>query len=464
VSNTPNRPVRALAVWLALAGLALPAPLWAADVETHTLPNGLKVVLKEEHKAPVISFQVWYNVGSRNEQVGRTGLSHMLEHMMFKGTKRRAVGDYARIVARNGGNENAFTSRDYTAYFMNWAPEHLPLSVDLEADRMTGLVVDPQQFKLEREVVEEERRMRIDDNPVMTTVEQMYATAYMAHPYGNPVIGWMSDLDRLTADDLVAYYRRYYAPDNATVVVVGDFDAAEALAEIEKGFGPLPAAQAPPEVRAQEPPQAGERRIIVRKQAQLPFVLLGYHTPNWQSPDAYPLAVLARLLFEGKRSRIYQRLIYADQVAVDGGGEYDPLSVDPQLFYFYATVAPGHTTDEAEQAIYDEVARLQAEPPDDRELARARNQVEAGYVLAQDSVFYQAMHLGEAETVGAGVDYAERFPERIRQVTAEDVRRVAAKYLVPDNRTVAVLAPEPAPGSGEGPQAEPGGPGPEGGM
>jgi zinc protease len=451
VSNTPNRPVRALAVWLALAGLALPAPLWAADVETHTLPNGLKVVLKEEHKAPVISFQVWYNVGSRNEQVGRTGLSHMLEHMMFKGTKRRAVGDYARIVARNGGNENAFTSRDYTAYFMNWAPEHLPLSVDLEADRMTGLVVDPQQFKLEREVVEEERRMRIDDNPVMTTVEQMYATAYMAHPYGNPVIGWMTDIDQYTAHDAAAHYRRYYEPNNATVVVVGDFDPKEALAEIEKGFGVLPAGDPPPAVRSEEPPQAGERRIVVRKEAQLPFVFLGYHTPNWKSPDAYPLAVLAHILFEGKSSRIYQRLIYTDQIAVDGGGEYEPVSTDPQLFYFYATVAPGKTTGEVEKAIYEEVARLQQEPPDDRELQRAKNQVEAGYVLAQDSVFYQAMQIGEAETTGAGVQYVDTFPARIRAVTAEDVRRVAEKYLTTGNRTVALLEPLPSKGGdGEG--------------
>jgi len=454
VISTPIRSFRALAAWPALAIvalLALPAaPAWAGNVQTHTLPNGLKVVLKEEHKAPVISFQVWYKVGSRNEQVGHTGLSHMLEHMMFKGTARRGVGDYARIVARNGGNENAFTSRDYTAYFMNWAPDHLPLSVDLEADRMTGLIIDPQQFKLEREVVEEERRMRIDDSPVMTTVEQMYAAAYMAHPYGNPVIGWMTDIDQYTAADAEGHYRRYYEPNNATVVVVGDFDPAKALAEIEKGFGPLPAGEAPPAVRSKEPPQQGERRIVVHKEAQLPFVFLGYHTPNWQSDDAYPLAVLARILFEGKSSRIYQRLIYTDQIAVDQGGEYEPVSTDPGLFYFYATVGPGKTTDQVERAIYEEVARLQKEPPDDRELTRAKNQVEAGYVLAQDSVFYQAMQIGEAETTGAGVDYVDKFPARIRQVTAEDVRRVAAQYLTEDNRTVAVLEPPPAPA----PQAE----------
>jgi len=401
------------------------------------------VVLKEEHKAPVISFQVWYKVGSRNEQIGRTGLSHMLEHMMFKGTARHGVGEYSRIVARNGGTENAFTSRDYTAYFANWSPEHLPLSVELESDRMANLALDPKQFTLEREVVREERRMRTDDNPIMATVEQMYAAAYMAHPYGIPVIGWMTDIAQFTRDDLEAHYRRYYEPDNATVVVVGDFKAADALKEIEKGFGPLPAGPAPPAVRAEEPAQQGERRIIVRREAQLPFVFLGYHTPNWESADAYPLAVLARILFEGKSSRIYQRLIYTDQIAVDSGGEYEPVSTDPGLFYFYAMAAPGKTPDQVEKAIYEEVARLQDGPAEAKELVRAKNQVEAGYVLAQDSVFYQAMQLGEAETTGAGVDYVEQFPKRIRRVTAADVQRVARKYLVADNRTVAVLVPEP---------------------
>jgi zinc protease len=426
--------------------LAAPAPALAADVTTHTLDNGLTVVLREEHKAPVISFQVWYKVGSRNEEPGLTGLSHMLEHMMFKGTSRRGVGEYARIVARNGGNENAFTSRDYTAYFMNWAPENLPLSVDLESDRMTGLIVDPQEFGLERDVVAEERRMRIDDNPIMSTMEQLYAAAFTAHPYGHPVIGWMSDIQGYTADDVAAYYKRYYEPDNATVVVVGDFDSDTALAAIEKGFGALPRGPGVPPVRSVEPAQPGERRVEVRREAQLPFVFLAWHVPDWRSEDAYPLAVLGRILFQGKRSRLYQRLIYTDQIAVDGGGDYDPLSTDPMLFYCYAAAAPGQTPEALEAALSDEIERLQKEPPDGRELARAKNQVEAEYLMAQDSVFYQAMQLGEAATVGAGVGYVEGFPKRIREVSAEDVRAVARRYLVPDGRTVAVLVPEAAPG------------------
>lgn len=442
----PCRPSRSLAGAVLCGLLALSAPAWGGKAEVHELPNGLKVVLLEEHKAPVISFQVWYRVGSRNEQAGRTGLAHFLEHLMFKGTDQLEEGEYARIVARNGGTENAFTSRDHTAYFMNWAPEHLPLSVDLESNRMTGLLLDAEGFDLEREVVREERRMRIDDSPIMSTVEQLYATAFLAHPYRRPVIGWMTDLEQLTRDDAYAFYKRYYAPNNATVVLVGDFDRKKALKEIERGFGPIPAAPAPPGVRAREPEQPGERRVTVRREAQLPFVLMGYHVPNWESPDAYPLAILARLLFEGKSSRLYQRLVFTDQIAVDVGGEYESLSIDPGLFYLYAVVAPGGSAEAAEAALTEEVARLQREPPDARELARAKNQVEAGYLLVQDSVYYRASQLGEAETAGAGVGYVEQFPQRIRKVTAEDVRRVAAKYLVPDHRTVAVLVPEdPAP-------------------
>ena len=421
-------------------GLAGPAP--AKELTHATLENGLKVILKEEHKAPVVSVQVWYRVGSRNEVGGKTGLSHLLEHMMFKGTDRYGKGEYSRTVAKYGGNENAFTSRDYTAYYMTWAPEHLPLSLDLEGDRMTGLLLDEAEFNTEREVVREERRLRIDDNPIYDTVEQLYATAFLAYPYRQPVIGWMSDLEGLTRDDARAHYRRFYNPANATLVVVGDFDSDDLLERVKNTLGAIPAGEVPDSAVSREPEQRGERRVTLSREARLPFLILGYHAPNWESPDAYPLIVLSRILFEGKSSRIYQRLIYGDRIAVDAGGSYDPLTVGPELFYFHATMAPGHTAREAETAIYEEVARLQAEAPTEKELARARNQVEASYLMAQDSVFYQAMKLGEAETVGAGVDYVDRFPERIRAVTGEDVLRVAAKYLTPNTRTVAELLPK----------------------
>lgn len=436
--------------WLLLAAglVALAAPAWAGPVRVERLDNGLTVVLKEEHKAPVASFQVWYNVGSRDEVGGLTGLSHLLEHMMFKGTARHGKGEYSRIVAKYGGSENAFTSRDYTAYYMNWAPEHLDLSVELEADRMVNVVIDPAEFNPERDVVAEERRLRIDDNPVYATVEQLYAIAYQAHPYRQPTIGWMDDLVRLPRDAAYAHYKRYYAPDNATVVVVGDFDSDRLLARIRDVMGALPPSGVIHDPVTAEPEQRGERRVILEREAQLPFLILGYHVPNWKSPDADALAVLSQILFEGKRSRIYQRLIYTDQSAVDASGDYDALSAYAPLFYFHAMVAPGKDPAAVESAIYEEVARLQATPPSERELERAKNQVEAGFLFAQDSVYYQAMQLGEAVTVGAGVDYITTFPARIRKVTAEDVRRVAAEYLRAANRTVALLTPT-APADGE---------------
>ena len=431
--------------WLfSLALLLLPETLLAGDIHKEVLPNGLTVILKEEHKAPVVSFQVWYKVGSMNEVGGKTGLSHLLEHMMFKGTQHRGKGEYSRIVAKYGGNENAFTSRDYTAYFMNWSPDHLGLSVELEADRMVNLLIDPQEFLLERDVVMEERRLRIDDNPVYATVEQLYAVAFLAHPYRQPTIGWMGDIKGLSYLDARTHYRRYYAPDNATVVVVGDFDTDTLLAQIKHTMGRLRPSGVSHDPVTREPKQAGERRLTLIREAKLPFIILGYPVPNWRSEDAPALVVLSKILFDGKRSRIYQRLTYTDQSAVDAGGDYEPISTDDSLFYFHAMVSPGYDVDTVEAAIYQEVERLRIQPPSERELERARNQVEASYLFAQDSVFYQAMRLGEAETVGAGVDYVTTFPEKIRKVTAADVMRVARTYLVPERRTVAIMSPKPS--------------------
>lgn len=443
-------PSKFTVLWLAMALCLTPLVAHAGKVQVHTLDNGLTVVLKEEHKAPVVSFQVWYQVGSMDEVTGATGLSHLLEHMMFKGTENHGKGEYSRLVARYGGDENAFTYRDYTAYFMNWSPQHLPLSVKLESDRMTGLLLDPDEFNLEREVVREERRMRVDDNPIFATIEQMYAAAFTAHPYRSPIIGWMTDLEQVTRDQAMTHYRRYYVPNNATVVVVGDFDADATLALIKKSFGPIPRAAHVPRVAVVEPQQYGERRVTLHRQAQLPFLFLGYPTPNWESDDAYALVVLSRILFEGERSRLYQRLVYNDRLAVDGGGAYEPLSADPGLFYFYAVMAPDKSSADAEAALYEEIERLQTEPPEKRELARAKNQVEADHIMGQDSVFYQAMMLGQAETVGAGSGYITSFPDRIRKVSGKDVMRVAKKYLTPRTRTVAVLVPEAPHASLEG--------------
>jgi zinc protease len=409
-------------------------------VTENVLPNGLKVLLKEEHKAPVITFQIWYKVGSRNETLGKTGKSHVLEHMMFKGAKKYGPKQFSQTVMRNGGNDNAFTSKDYTAYFENFAADRIGISLDLESDRMQNLLLDPKEFLSERNVVREERRMRYDDDPTSTMVEQMMATAFLSHPYQWPVIGWMADLGNLTRDDLVNHYKTYYAPNNATIVVVGDFDTKKLLPEIEKYFGSIPRGPEVPTVGAVEQKQLGERRIIVKKEAELPAIFSGYHTPDLKHPDSYALEVLQGILSSGKSSRLYRSLVYEKQIALYAGGEYDSISNDHNLFYVYAGVMPGKITEEVEKALYAEIEKLKTTPVMDEELQKAKNQIEASFIMGQDSVFYQAMLLGQYETV-ANWKLLEKYVENIRAVTKEDIQRVAKEYFSEDNRTVGILVP-----------------------
>jgi zinc protease len=410
------------------------------NVTEKVLPNGLKVLLKEEHKAPVVTFQIWYRVGSRNERLGTTGMSHLLEHMMFKGTKKHGPKTFSQTVQRNGGNDNAFTSRDYTAYFENFASDRIGISLDLESDRMQNLLIEPKEFLSEREVVKEERRMRTEDDPVNLMVEQMMSVAFSAHPYQWPVIGWMEDINSITRDDLYNHYRTYYAPNNATIVVVGDFDTKTLLPLIEKYFGTIPRGPAVPAVTAVEPKHLGERRVIVKKQAELPAVFAGYNVPTLKHPDSYALEVLQGVLSSGKSSRLYKSLVYEKQLALYAGGDYDNISADPNLFSVYAGVMPGKTTEEVEKALYAEIDKLKSEPITDEELQKAKNQIEASFIMGQDSMFYQAMLLGQFETV-ANWKLLETYVENIRAVTKKDVMRVTQEYFNEDNRTVGILIP-----------------------
>jgi zinc protease len=305
---------------------------------------------------------------------------------------------------------------------------------------MQNLLVDPKEFLSERAVVMEERRMRYEDDPTSTMVEQMMATAFMAHPYQWPVIGWMADLGNLTRDDLYHHYKTYYAPNNATIVVVGDFDTKKLLAEIEKYFGPIPRGPEVPKVGAREPEQLGERRIVVKKEAELPAVFAGYHVPNLKHPDSYALDVLQTILSTGKSSRIYRSLVYEKQLALYAGGDYDNITNDPNLFYVYAGVMPGKSADEVEKALYGEIEKLKAEPVSDEEIQKAKNQIEASFIMGQDSVFYQAMLLGQYETV-ASWELLEKYLDGIKAVTKPDIQRVAKGYFTENNRTVGILVP-----------------------
>jgi zinc protease len=406
------------------------------------LPNGLKVILLEDHKAPLVTFQVWYRVGSRNEEWGKTGLSHMLEHMMFKGTEKVGPGEFSRIIQESGGNENAFTSHDYTAYFENLSADRVQISIDLESDRMQNLLLREEDFRTERMVVMEERRLRTDDNPTAFLQEQVEATAFQLQPYHWPIIGWMEDIARFTLGDVKAHYRTYYHPVNALLVVVGDFKKEDLLPRIEKAFGPYPQGVPPNQKRDIDPKQTGERRIFVKKEAQLPSIVMGYHVPNLREPDSYALEVLAAILSAGKSSRFYQSLVREKRLVLSADADHSLLSRDPSLFYFSADLLPGKDVLEVEKALDQEVERLQRELVGQHELEKARNQLEASFVFGQDSLFYQAMLLAQFEISLSWRGIDDYIPS-IRKVSPEDIQRVAKQYLVPDNRTVGILVPLP---------------------
>jgi len=407
-----------------------------------TLDNGLRVLLEEDHRSPIVSFQMWYRVGSRNEARGATGIAHFLEHMMFKGTPTYGQGQFARLVEQNGGQDNAFTSQDVTSYYVNIASEKIGLVIDLESDRMQNLKLDPKDIASEREVVIEERRTRTEDDPGGFLGEEVSSIAFKSHSYQAPIIGWMEDIKRITPEEIRAFYKTYYMPNNAILVAVGDFKATELLAKIRAKFGRIPKGPPPPPVLAVEPPQNGERRVIVSKQAQLPIVYLGFHVPNQKSPDAFSLEMLSTILSEGRASRLYKRLVYEQQLALEAGGDYNYFSHDPGLFWFWGTPMPGHTPDEMEKALLAEMDRLKREPVTDEELQRAKNQVEATFVFQDDSVHRRAALLARFELIGGFAD-KDRFVERLRAVTAADVQRAAQTYFPDDKRNVGVLLPKP---------------------
>ena len=434
---------RLLGVLAVLSLLAASASGQSTDsVLAVTLDNGLRVLLLEDHRSPIVSFQMWYRVGSRNEQPGATGLAHFLEHMMFKGTPTYGPRQFAQLVEQNGGQDNAFTSQDVTSYYVNIAADRIDLVVDLEADRMQNLLLDAREINSEREVVIEERRTRTEDDPGGFLGEEVSSLAYKNHPYGHPIIGWVEDLRRITPEEIRAFYKTYYIPNNAILVAVGDFKASELLAKIKTRFGKIPKGATPPPVLAVEPVQNGERRVIVKKEAQLPIVYLGYHVPNQQSADAPALEMLSTILSGGRASRLYSRLVHERQIALEAGGDYSYFAFDPPLFWFWGTPMPGQTPETMEKALLEEMDRLRKERVTDEELTRARNQTEAAFVFQDDSVHRRAALLARFELIG-GYAGKDKFLDRLRAVTPDDVQRVARAYFADENKNVGVLIPRP---------------------
>lgn len=426
-----------LSLFLFLSSIA-PAQAQNFKVQEAALDNGLKVLLLEDHKSAVVTFQVWYRVGSRNEIDGRSGLAHFLEHMMFKGTKKMKPEEYSRIIAQNGGNSNAFTTQDHTVYFATMNRDKIGVEIELEADRMTNAVLD--DYESEKMVVMEERRLRTEDKPGAALGEVMGAVAYTVYPYRRPVIGWMSDILNLSGDDLRQFYKTYYAPNNAFIVVVGDFESQKILAKIKQEFGKIARGAEQPKVTLEEPPQKGERRVALKKVAELPLLSMYYHVPNLQNSDGFALDLLSVILASGRSSRLYQDLVYNKRIATGVDADYDGVSIGPAIFSFTAQVMPDKQQAEVESAIDKVVAQIRSEPVSDRELEKAKNQVEAAFVFGQDSIFGQALRIGQFESV-AKWQFINTYLPGIRAVTAADVLRVAKKYLDPDRRTVGTLVP-----------------------
>jgi len=429
----------------------LPLGVNSAETENQVhekiLKNGLKILVKEDRSSPVVVTQIWYKVGSSYEPNGITGISHMLEHMMFKGTKKYPAGEFSKIIAENGGNENAFTGQDYTAYFQTLEKSRLEISLKLEADRMRNLNLLKKELVKELEVVTEERRMRTDDKPHSKMYEHFMALAFSNSPYKNPVIGWSGDIAAYQVEDLNAWYRRWYAPNNATLVVVGDVEPNAVFALAEKYFSPIQAEKIKPLKPQTEIEQLGVRKMTLKLPAKLPYLLMGYKVPVLNTlkddSDAYALEVLAGILDGGNSARLSKHLVRGQQIAVSASAGYSLSSRLQDLLTLSGTPAEGKTVAELEAALKNEIKDLQTHLVSEEELQRIKAQVLAGAVYQQDSNFYQAMLLGMMETVGIGWQEVDRYVDKINQVTAKKIQEVAIKYLVEDHLSIAYLDPQP---------------------
>ncbi len=420
-----------------------------------TLPNGLRLIVDEDHRAPVAVVQVWYQVGSSYEHDGVTGVSHALEHMMFKGTKQHAEGEFSRIVAARGGRENAFTTDDYTVYFEEWAASNVALSFELEAERMRDLVIDDSEFAKEINVVLEERRLRTDDNPQSLAYEAALATAYQTSPYRYPTIGWESDIKNMTADDLRAWYQRWYGPNNAIVIVVGDVQADAVLALARQHFGPLAASDIPPPRPRPEVPQLGQKRLEIHSaKARLPYLVMAFKAPalglqahDAQAPawETYALDVLAETLAGDDSARLTSRLVRGRELAAGVSASYGSAARLETLFSLSSVPRDGVTLAALEQALLEEIAALEKDPPTATELERIKTQVVADDIFERDSMQHKASMIGGLAAIGLDWRLKDQYVANIQAITPEQVVAMAVKYLRPERLTVTHLLPEGTP-------------------
>jgi len=433
--------LRAVAVLLAAAGTIGAVRPPKLEYKLTTLPNGLTVVLEEDHSTPIVHLQLWYHVGSKNEKAGRTGFAHLFEHLMFKGSKNVSAEAHTSMVASVGGQSNAYTTDDETVFWETVPAQYLPMILWLEADRMATLKVDKDTFTNEREVVKEERRMRVDNQPYGRLNEIIYDQAFTVHPYKHATIGSMKDLEAASVEDVRDFYRTYYVPSNATLALVGDFDSAQAMQLITQYLGRVPKAEREvPRDIPKEPPQTKEKRVTLQQPWPLPAVVVAYHITNDGNPDSYPLHIAAKLLSDGQTSRIYQKLVYEKQLAVAAFGSAN-LIEDPNLFYAVAIVQPGKSPQEVTDVLIAELDRLKNEPISEHELQRTKNQFARDYILGRESNQQKAQTLAHALVIHSDIKTADGEFDIFQNITTADVQRVARTYFRPENRLVLTLMP-----------------------
>jgi zinc protease len=441
--------VRRWCVAAVLSAFAVHAPVTDAavrpprlDYTMTTLPNGLNVVFLEDHSTPIVHLQMWYHVGSKNERPGRTGFAHLFEHMMFKGSKNVDAEGHPSYISSVGGQSNAYTTEDATVFWETVPAQYLPLVLWLEADRLASLAIEEKTFKTEREVVKEERRMRVENQPYGRLQEIISDQAFTVHPYKHPVIGSMNDLQAASIHDVRDFFRTYYVPNNATAVLVGDFDTKEALSLVSQYLGRVPKSERPvPRDIPKEPTQTKERRVRLEENWPLPVVVVAHHITYDGNPDSYPLHIASKILSDGQSSRIYRKLVYETGIALAafGGGN---IIEDPNLFFAVAIVQPGHTTDEAAKALIAELDRLRTEPITPAELQQAKNQFARDYILGRESNQSKAEQLGHAVVIHNDIKTADGEFDIFQNITPADVQRAARTYFTPENRLVLTILPK----------------------
>jgi zinc protease len=429
-----------VALWCSFAASAAVRPP-KLQYEITTLPNGLTVIYSEDHSTPIVHVQLWYHVGSKNEKTGRTGFAHLFEHMMFKGSKNVEPEAHTSLISGVGGQANAYTTDDETVFWQTVPAHYLPMTLWLEADRMASLRINRDTFVNEREVVKEERRMRVDNQPYGRLNEIIYDQAFTTHPYKHSTIGSMADLEAASIDDVRDFYATYYVPANATLVLVGDFETAQAKQLVEQYLGRVPKAERPvPRDIPQEPPHTKERSVRLETPWPLPAVVVAHHITYDGHPDSYPLHIASKVLSDGQSSRIYQKLVYERQLAVAAFGGAN-LIEHPNLFYAVAIVQPGQKPEDAANALIAELDKLKAEPITDRELQRTKNQFARDYILNRETNQQKATVLAHAAVIHGQIATADGEFDIFQKISAADVQRVARTYFTPENRLVITLMP-----------------------